>query len=98
MIDVVSDLWVYVTKRVVRQCRQMHHGVEPPQVVHLNVAEIHSERIDLRTVSAERSCLEQEAIQPDNVMTGGPHHGRQNRPDVPVMTRNQDTHCYAALT
>jgi hypothetical protein len=92
MVNVVCALGIHVAERVVRQSGKMNDGVESPEVGYLDVAQVHSQRIDRGIILAESAALEQECVESYHVMPRGLNEGSENRPYVSIMTRYQDTH------
>jgi hypothetical protein len=92
VIDLVGQVGVEVAERVVGKRRQVDDRVEAGQVGRGDVAHVHPQRRHLRPVLAEPAPLEVERVEPDDIMPSLSQHRDHDRPDVPVVAGDQDSH------
>ena len=78
MIDGVGGLRIEVPDRVIADCREMDHGVEPGKVLALDVADVRLQRGDLRHIIAEGAGGKQVGIEPDDLVAGPLEHGDEH--------------------
>jgi hypothetical protein len=75
----------------------MHNGIEASEIRYLDIAQVHSERIDPGSVIPESATFEQKRVKTDNLVTRSLDEWRKDRPNVAVVTGDQDTHAEASI-
>ena len=88
MVDVVGDLRIQVTQRVVGKGGQMDDRLESLQVPPLNVPEVDSELRHRLNPWRERAFLKQVAVETHHVVTGAQQPGHHGRADVAFVSGN----------
>ena len=92
MIDVQRAALVEAAKRVVRQRRQMNHGIEARKIVRDDIADILSNRRNHTAILAEIASRVEKAVEARDVVTLAHQHVDHHRPDVAAMARHQNLH------
>jgi hypothetical protein len=91
-VDVVGEVGVEIAERIVGQCAEVDHGVEPAQLIRRDVAQVEIERGDLVGRRPEVAVVEVAGVEPDHVEPCLAQHGDELDADVPSVTGDQNTH------
>ena len=94
MIDVVRELGVEITERVVRERGEVDHGLVPFEVARSDVANVAPHRPYGLAGIAERARLIEVRVETDRFVAGLEQHRYHPRPDVAVVTCHEDSHRY----
>jgi hypothetical protein len=92
VIDLVRQVRIEISQRIVRERGEMHDGVASAQVGGLDVANILHDGGHLRHAAAERAAVIQVDVHAEHVVPGGLQAPRQDRADVAEMTGDEDAH------
>ena len=85
MVDVVGQLRIEVTQRIVRQGGEMHHAVEAVEIRLREVAEVLTYLRNFRRRPSEIAARKKVRIESDNFVARGTQHGSGNRADIALV-------------
>src|SRR2546423_15384500 len=92
MIYLEGPARIQVTQRIVGQRCKMHHGLESPQILDGDVAEVLPNGRRSVAVASEHAVAKELVVQADDIMTRCLEVGGHDRPDVTLVTSNQNPH------
>ena len=91
-VDGVRRLRVQVPDRVVGDGSQVHHRVEPGQVVRGLVADVTRARLVARGLRAEVAAVVPPGVEAHDLVPGGDEVRDENRADVAAVTVDENAH------
>src|SRR5918995_3252212 len=92
VVDVVRELRVEVTERIVRKRRKVDDGFETLEMAGLDVAEIKPDAGDRLPAIPEAARLVKAGVEPHHLVTGLDQQRDHDRSDVALMAGDQDLH------
>ena len=90
VVDLLGPGLVQVADRIVRERRQVDHGVEGAQVGRLQVADVLADRRNRYRVAGDRAVVEVAGVEPDDVVAALQQPRRHDRAEVTAVPGDQD--------
>src|SRR5262249_40486758 len=91
-VDVFCEVWMEIPERVVRQGGEVDDRIKAPQVGRSYIAHVGNSAAHGTQVCAEIAASKELSIEASHVVAGGSKVRRQNRPNVAMVTRDENFH------
>ena len=92
MVNVVSELRIEVTDRIVRKRGEMDYSVEASQVCRSQVAKVLGQLGNSRHRLPEITLGEEIGVEADHFVASGLENGRRNSADISLVTGQEYAH------